>query len=202
MWRPIVSLLALGILAILAGWLHYPAEAQTLTRTGQIAYLNQLGMNLDRNAWTTTYEQLYGQQTYEWMDWSADGCSVPSFADYATGFRSGQFETACERHDLSWRTLAVIDDGIGSVWNQRNRLAADRKFRRDMDDICVDEYPIILGTGSGVQQASCIGSAVAYYNGVRTSFWPPGTSATMILAGSLDLGVCLRNNVLNENRLY
>ena len=116
-----------------------PTSAQSTT---PVAELNRLAITKDRNLWTSTYDTLRRTSSYSWMDWSADGCSVDFEVNVVTGSRSNLFNTACLRHDLAWRTLAVIDDGDGDVWNQRNRLAADRKFLSDLEDICEDTYPV------------------------------------------------------------
>ena len=147
-----------------------------------VTELNAIAINTDRNVWTSTYDTLRTTSSYSWMDWSVDGCSVPPAADAATLGRSGQFETACERHDLAWRTLAVIDDG--DVWNQRNRLVADKKFHSDMIDVCQDAYPYIMGSeANDAQRGVCLAAALVYYRGVRTAHWPPGTSTIGIMSG-------------------
>ena len=46
----------------------------------------------------------------------------------------------CLRHDFTWRTLAVIDQGTGRIWNQRNRWVADKTFQLDAFAGCNATY--------------------------------------------------------------
>ena len=74
------------------------------------------------------YDDLRTDPRYYWADWSQDGCSSP---DWVPDFFTMDYPEACLRHDLTWRTLPVIDDGTRRVWNERNRWVADEKFRDD-----------------------------------------------------------------------
>ena len=171
--------------------------------SSQISKLNTVAIATDRNSWTTNYDTLRANTAYSWMDWSVDGCSLPPGADQATLGRSGQFETGCERHDLAWRTLAAIDEGDGDVWNQRNRLVADKKFHSDLNDICNDRYPVIIGSDANdILRASCLGAASVYYRGVRTAHWPPGTSVTQIMLGNTNLETTAESGSVATNAEY
>ena len=89
--------------------------------------------------WSSTgnYESLRDSTTYEWMDWSQDRCSSPPGLDL--GYDE-DFHLGCLRHDLMWRSMAIADNGRGRVWNERNRLFADKKFQQDHLDYSVAEY--------------------------------------------------------------
>ena len=43
-----------------------------------------------------------------------------------------------------WRSLAVADAGTGRVWNERNRLVADRGFRADNYAACAELYETLI----------------------------------------------------------
>ena len=98
--------------------------------------------------------------------------------------------------------MAVIDEGAGNVWNQRNRLAADRNFLADINDICEDTYSYIMGITPSTPQDLCKASAEAYYRGVRTSFWPPGTSSFDIMRGSLIPETTSESNSVTANASF
>ena len=86
--------------------------------------------------WTSTntnigYSKHRNLAANAWMDWSEDGCSVPSeLIPYRTKFYYG-----CLRHDFMWRTMAVLDQATGRVWNERNRFVADQMFLTDHQSI-------------------------------------------------------------------
>ena len=42
---------------------------------------------------------------------------------------------------MMWRTLPFLDQGGGLIWNERNRLAADKKLETDLEYICQRDYP-------------------------------------------------------------
>ena len=88
--------------------------------------------------WGVRYDDLRTDPRYYWADWSQDGCSSP---DWVPDFFTMDYPEACLRHDLTWRTLPVIDDGTGRVWNERNRWVADEKFRDDSLGACAYWYP-------------------------------------------------------------
>ena len=104
------------------------------------------------------YGYLRRDGRYYWMDWSQDGCSIPVPSSWTTLFLPG-----CLRHDLAWRTLPVIDDDTGRVWNERNRQIADDKFLEDNRDSCSD----LSSSGS---RPLCRGAAWLAYQGVRTTY--------------------------------
>ena len=92
-------------------------------------------VSLDYPTWEARYDRLRKGIANNWMDWSQDGCSGPSGTPYQSRFKFG-----CLRHDLSWRTLAVIDGGSGRVWNERNRYAADKRLSTDNRDYCNETF--------------------------------------------------------------
>jgi hypothetical protein len=75
------------------------------------------------------------------MDWSQDACSTPKFVP---NWYNDDFNGGCLRHDLMWRSLAVADAGTGRVWNERNRLVADRGFRADNYAACAELYETLI----------------------------------------------------------
>lgn len=83
------------------------------------------------------YEGLQAGTDYDWMNWSQDGCSGPSVAHFGYG---DSFLMGCLRHDLLWRSMAVADNADGSVWNERNRLFADKLFKKDHYAFCDAEF--------------------------------------------------------------
>ena len=97
----------------------------------------------------------------DWMDWSEDGCSVPSeLIPYRTKFYYG-----CLRHDFMWRTMAVLDRATGRVWNERNRFVADQMFLTDHQIYCALDY---RDNPNGAKNAICQRMADTYHLGVRT----------------------------------
>ena len=74
-----------------------------------------------------------------WMDWSEDGCSVPDLAARFAPYRT-KFYYGCLRHDFMWRTMAVLDQATGRVWNERNRYVADQMFLTDHQVYCTLDY--------------------------------------------------------------
>ena len=115
--------------------------------------------------WTSTntnigYSKHRNLAANAWMDWSEDGCSVPSdLTPYRTNFYNG-----CLRHDFMWRTMAVLDQATGRVWNERNRFVADQKFLVDHQVYCTLDF---LNTSNGVAHAKCRRWADTYYLGIR-----------------------------------
>ncbi len=106
----LLSLLAFAALALASTWdgaSVSSAPAQTVT-SERIDELNTL-RELPRATWTASYRTLRKDSTYNWVDWSQDGCSspwyVPSIYD--------DFQYGCLRHDMMWRTLPVADAGTG-----------------------------------------------------------------------------------------
>ena len=98
------------------------------------------------------------------MDWSEDGCSSPPGLDlgYADDFHLG-----CLGHDLMWRSMAVADNGGGRVWNERNRLFADKKFQQDHLDYCAAEYSWWTAFTTRLE---CEAAARAYYGAIRIPY--------------------------------
>ena len=73
----------------------------------------------------------------------------PLFAPYRTKFYYG-----CLRHDFMWRTMAVLDQATGRVWNERNRYVADQMFLTDHQTIA----PSITSITRMVQRMQFAGS--------------------------------------------
>ncbi len=74
----LLSLLAFAAVALASTWdgAGVPsAHAQTVTGE-RISELNTL-RELPRATWTASYRTLRKDSTYNWMDWSQDGCSSP-----------------------------------------------------------------------------------------------------------------------------
>ena len=89
----------------------YPEAAKARTTAelqADVNLLNQLMEDLSYSDWTAQYDTLRRSTTYEDMDWSQDECSVP---DIAGRSRKDLFLSGCLRHDMTWRSLAVIDAG-------------------------------------------------------------------------------------------
>lgn len=116
---------------------------------------------LTRVKWQADYDTLRMDPQYNFVDWSQDNCSSPW---YVPGIYDGVFEYGCLRHDMMWRTLPVTDAGTGKVWNERNRLAADRKFRSDNYDACNTRYPIDFYPYTW---SDCYIAGGGYYEAVR-----------------------------------
>ena len=116
------------------------------------------------------YGGLRDGSTYDWMDWSHDGCSGPDFAHLGYG---QAFLLGCLRHDVLWRSMAVADNADGSVWNERNRLFADTMFKEDHQAYCAANYSWVWEFSD---RANCEVAALAFYQGVRLP-WRGATSA-------------------------
>ena len=65
---------------------------------------------------------------------------------------------------MTWRTLPIIDDGDGRIWNERNRWIADQKFLQDAYDVCNTDFP---GWKSKPQREICINAEDAFYQFIR-----------------------------------
>ena len=160
----IVTLLPAAMAVI--GWgvmlINTPSVEATPTQSTMTRHLTAVATMSYAN-WSRTgnYALLRDSTTYEWMDWSQDGCSSPPGLDlgYADDFHLG-----CLRHDLMWRSMAVADNGRGRVWNERNRLFADKKFQQDHLDYCAAEYSWWTAFTSRLE---CEAAARAYYGGIR-----------------------------------
>ena len=129
--------------------------------------------------WESQYDVMRRQVVHNWVDWSQDGCSAPwiatalaeittSVADYNEVFHYG-----CLRHDMMWRMLPIVDGGTGRIWNERNRLAADEKFKDDSIDACTAAYPdrqdsplLPTDAAPAVMREKCNAAAELFYGGV------------------------------------
>ena len=162
-----------------------PVEAQSADR---MAEMNLLAFRTSSFVFEDRLHNYLASAEYSWMDWSNDNCSAPwlplvklvTYVDEEDLFRPG-----CDRHDWAWRTLAVLDDGSGLVWNQRNRLAADERFPDGHLVRCDTEYgdPLIESSDEYFQ---CQIEANFFYRGVRSVMWPPDEdiSSWQIIVGS------------------
>lgn len=162
-----VALLAVVFLASAAILLGLPhssirASATTTELTTKTNQLNAL-VTLSYTQWRSQYDTLRKNSGHNWMDWSQDGCSA-HFVGYGNEFKYG-----CLRHDLSWRTLPVIDGATGRVWNERNRYAADRKFSADNTAYCDYVYPLSSSSSSSrmPNRRQCLGKVGQYDFGLK-----------------------------------
>lgn len=158
----------LVLLVLLVGMLSLPAVAHGSTHsstsnvTEQLRQLNLLN-GYTYQKWQTSYTSLRKNPTYNWMDWSQDGCSGINPIGYHSKFHHG-----CLRHDLSWRTLPIIDAATGRIWNERNRYIADSQFKTDAFAYCDEAYPLRARTVPGTTgHTACITAATTYYGAVR-----------------------------------
>ena len=101
--------------------------------TARLAGLNDIRL-MRVGAWEEQYDSLRQSVTYNWVDWSQDECSSPWYQPIQ--FYDPVFKWGCLRHDMMWRTLPVLDGGTGRIWNERNRIIADRQFQTDNRDVC------------------------------------------------------------------
>lgn len=158
----------LVLLVLLVATLSLPAIAHgsihssSSNMTEQLRQLNLLN-GYTYQKWRTSYTSLRENPTYNWMDWSQDGCSGINPVGYHSKFHHG-----CLRHDLSWRTLPIIDSATGRIWNERNRYIADSQFKTDAFAYCDEAYPLRARTVPGTTgHTACITAATTYYGAVR-----------------------------------
>ena len=144
--------------------LSTPAEARTDPTT------TELRSDLDRvdelllisyHTWEYRYDRNRKNTRYQDFDWSQDHCSLPYNInpEYVNSLRM-----VCLRHDFMWRTLAVVDEGTGRVWNERNRYRADRQFQSDGHAVCLVPFP---GTPGLAVRLLCYGAVNRAYDGIR-----------------------------------
>ena len=137
------ALIAVAVLVAVSVGVMKPAEAQSAPTTTELQEQADL---LDRlllityHTWVSRYNANRTNDDFEHFDWSQDHCSVP--LDLRPPYRE-LFRMSCLRHDFMWRTLAVIDEGTGRMWNERNRYRADRQIESDTRAACLTEYPPI-----------------------------------------------------------
>ena len=115
-----------------------PAEATTTSQLQTKVDVLNSHVALSYSAWVNSYATLRNDNAKQWMDWSQDGCSAPVGG---VGF-STIFHMGCLRHDHMWRSMAVIDQATGRVWNERNRYRADKKFLEDNERTCALKHPM------------------------------------------------------------
>ena len=164
------SLFAAALLFAASTWdgAGSAVHAQATTQS-QLYGLNTLRRMTVAN-WESQYNVLRRQVVHNWVDWSQDGCSAPwiatalaeittSVADYNEVFHYG-----CLRHDMMWRTLPIVDGGTGRIWNERNRVVADEKFRSDNNDTCYVDYPWAHDLQGW---AYCYAASWGYFKAVR-----------------------------------
>ena len=107
----VVPLFAVVLLVLAASGDGVPlAEAQTSSEiNSRLQALNDMHA-LSMVVWGTSYDALRADGENSWMDWSEDGCSGPG----ASRLWNYIFIEGCQRHDMTWRTLPVIDGGTGA----------------------------------------------------------------------------------------
>ena len=116
------------------------------------------------HAWRVTYNANRVLSTYQGFDWSQDGCSVPERLEFIVTAYVETFHWGSLRHDFMWRTLAVIDEATGRVWNERNRYRADRQIKADTEAACVAEH----GTGLfNMDYQLCSTASTSFYEAIR-----------------------------------
>ena len=143
-----------------------PAVAQTVTNAqlqSEVNVLNEL-INMDYSVWAAPgkYDQLRKNRRYRKIAWAQDGCSAPyqTIADVLDSI----ILPVCLRHDMTWRSLAVIDRATGKVWNERNRYKADTQFRDDANGVCATRYPVSDAEDLFV---GCVGTMTTTYGLIR-----------------------------------
>ena len=114
--------------------------------------------------WEDQYDSLRRELAYRWVDWSQDECSSPWIVRVLQF--DDNFQYGCRRHDMMWRTLPAIDNGTGKVWNERNRLAADRTFQADNLAACAEDFSSLVADIIRVKEL-CDEAAEGYFQGVR-----------------------------------
>ena len=127
---------ACAVLAILIFANNAPPTEASIT-SDRLDAMNDFH-DITWGAWGNQYDDLRTDPRYYWADWSQDGCSSPW---WVPDVFTDDYPEACLRHDLTWRTLPVIDAGTGMVWNERNRYIADAKFLSDSLGACSHYYP-------------------------------------------------------------
>ena len=157
----IILLALLVILASATAMAQDATQATQVSISGKLRDLNSL-TSYTYESWKNSYDSLRNNSVYNWMDWSNDGCFGLDIG-YHTDFYHG-----CLRHDLSWRTLPVIDGATGRIWNERNRYAVDLKFQADNLARCGEANPFNGRTSDGTLLHSvCSIAAQGYYQAVR-----------------------------------
>ena len=118
-----------------------PTTATPTVSATQLTGINKLHQKTFTE-WKTDYDALRQSVLYNWVDWSQDGCSTPSYVPEASVEElKEKFLYGCLRHDMVSRTLPIVDAGTGRIWNERNRLASDEKFKNDNLAACAAAYP-------------------------------------------------------------
>ena len=155
-----------------------PAVLASPTMTAKLAQIDGL-RDLTYSQWKVRYDELRTDVTYNWMDWSQDGCSAPD----ALGTYKSKFFYGCLRHDFMWRTLAVLDAAEGRVWNERNRQIADNTLRQDATTACSDSQQPSETTNVRATE-TCLLFAEAFYQAVR--HWQYRGTLTAVETSSVD----------------
>ena len=128
--------------------------------------------------WKAEYNTLRKNVVYNWVDWSQDECSTPWYVpEAAVKEFEEKFLYGCLRHDMASRTLPIVDAGTGRIWNERNRLASDEKFKDDNIDACAVAYPdredssmLPTDAAPAVMRGKCNAAARLFYGGVRLRY--------------------------------
>ena len=163
--QAVVSALTASALILLAIILYAgnPVTTEASVDRDQLDTMNEF-YDLSTTSWFLRYDDLRTDSRYGWMDWSNDECSAPP---PIPRWFVRDFLPVCLRHDLTWRSLPIIDDETGRVWNERNRYVADRQFRDDTRGICRDLYSL---SGSAYLRLECEASSLAAYLGIRGQY--------------------------------
>ena len=120
--------------------------------------------DLSHATWESYYEYLRKNGELAWVDWSQDGCSAPPVT---LGIWDDDFEYGCLRHDMTWRTLPIIDEGTGRIWNERNRWIADTRFQDDSNEACNADFPEGGNLFQDGQRAICLGASSSFFQIIR-----------------------------------
>ena len=148
-----------------------PSVTQRLT---DLNYIRDLSYSV----WINQYDTLRLNPSYNWMDWSQDGCSSPGLA---SAFNDA-YQHACLRHDFMWRTLAVADKATRRIWNERNRWVADKGFEHDATAGCLATYNELYEVSL---QRYCLNSAALFFVTFRS--WKYDENLTGAETTSTDL---------------
>ena len=154
--------MAIGYTTIVQGSITPPPASVSSDSADRLEAMNAIH-DLSAPSWETYYEYLRKNGELAWVDWSQDGCSTPPVT---MGIWDDDFEFGCLRHDMTWRTLPIIDEGTGRIWNERNRWIADTRFEDDNNAACNADF-----AGGGLFQRAkritCLGASWTFFQLVR-----------------------------------
>lgn len=100
-----------------------------------------------------TYERVFGSNYAYYkkkyphaINWSNDGCSVPSAVKNIKGVGwvlkhySGVFQKSCDRHDFGYRNYGRHAHGLALDSSAARRASIDNRFHSNMDYQCLKRY--------------------------------------------------------------